>query len=221
MYVTPTQAKDPTTARIVDGATGAALAKALPDVEVVSADVLSAVTEVEAARQCLAVEATSSCLSELAGALDVDYLVRVQVASLDHQLVLTLVLIDGRQVRVVGQGQRMARKGNHAALLSSLPGLVREVASSAGLPTSPSPYVTPAVVGGVGVVVAGAGAAVLAGRGVASGAYADGALSRDDAVRFEQLDVPLLAGGIGAAVVGSILVVGAAARAGYVAVEGE
>ena len=221
VYVTPAQTADPTTARVVDSAVGTAFAKAVPGVELVSADAVAAVTEVAATRQCLADDHASACLSELAGALDVDYLVRVQVASLDDQLVLSMALIDGRSVRVVGQGQATAGARNHAALLRALPGLAREVASAAGLPTSPSPLTRPAVTAGVGLVVAGAGAAVLGVRGWASGAYAEGLLSRNDAALYEQANVPSLVGGLAAAIVGGVAVVGAGVVAGIVVVEGE
>jgi hypothetical protein len=203
IFVAPVQADDAAVATTWGAAVESALHEALPGVELVTRQALDAVVAVENARDCLAVDGVTSCLSELADALDVDFLARASYGRLGAQHVLTVSLVDGRRAVVVAQGQRSAV--DPEVLWETVPGLVREVLEGAGLLARPPSLLGPGVVvgAGVGVALLGAGAWLL--REELAPAYAAGRFDRSQARLFEAVEAPMLYGGLGAVVVGSVV----------------
>ncbi len=202
------------TAKTLTRAVETALAGAVKDVEIVTPAALDTAIEIESARDCVGPKESddskvvSSCLSELADAIDVDVIARPSLGRIGSELVLTLTLLDGERAVVVAQGQRRADKDSPEALLDQIPGLAKEVAKDADLVIAGKRKravpVGAIVVAGSGAVVAGLGVGALAVRGVYSGDYERGALDRDEARAYEFIDVPFLIGGIGAVVVGGV-----------------
>src|SRR5690606_13720771 len=71
--------------------------------EVVAGDDLRRMADLEADRQALGCEADTSCLAELAGALDAEYVVYGQVGGLGGSILVTLNLFDVRRSRAAGR----------------------------------------------------------------------------------------------------------------------
>jgi hypothetical protein len=216
IYVAPVQAPGVDDAaaatRTLGSAIEVALHDAVPGAELVTGASLDAVVQVNDARDCLAVDGVASCLSELADALDVDYLARPQYGRLGSEHVLSLSLIDGRRAVVVAQAQRVA--GDVVLLLDAIPGLARDIAADAGLVRPPSPLAVAAAVAGVGVVVGGAGAIALGVQELARDEYLLGNLDAGPAGVFEATELSVLYGGLVAVGVGVVAVVVAAGLAG-------
>lgn len=206
-------------ARTLTRSVETALRAAIDDVEIVTPAALDTQVELSVARECVAglsddAGAVSTCMTELADAIDVDYIARPHLGRLGQELVLTLSLIAGDRAIVVAQGQRRADASSPEALLDQIPGLARAVADDADLGhvrrSGRVVPVVPIVVAGSGLVVVGAGVVGLAIRGSLSGPYGRGELGRNDARLYEGIDGPFLIGGIAAVVVGGVAAVGGA-----------
>lgn len=211
----PGSAKDDT-ARTLTRAVETAIAAAVDEGEIVTPQALDTAVEIAAARDCVGDDnsaVVSSCLSELADAIDVEFIARPSLGRLGSELVLTLTLLDGARAVVVAQAQRRADASSPEALLDQIPGLAKEVAKAADIAaTGKKKRTVPVAAIGVsvgGAVVAAVGAVALGVRGSLAGDYEDGDLDRDDARAYEAIDAPFLFGGIGSVVVG-----GAVALAG-------
>ncbi len=196
-----------------------ALRAAIPDVEIVTPAALDAAIELETVRDCVDAEVTGSCLTELADAVDVDYIARPHLGRVGDELVLTLALLDGHRALVVAQGQRRARADRPADLLDAIDALAVALAADAKLGAAASstrggglPMVPIAASVG-GAVVAGVGATLLIVRGSIAGPYDAGDLALEDARGYEAINRPFLIGGIGAVVVGTLVTLGGAGLA--------
>lgn len=194
-------------------------------VQIVTPAAVSATLELEAQRQCLGGDPSASCVTELADAVDVDFVARAQLGRLGSEYVLTLALIDGDDAIVAAQGQRRAESDNPSALLDQIPSLCKEVAADAELSTKQkrrrSAPVVPLAVAGVGAAVAGLGVGAVVVRGVFVDDFNRGRLDRTGAVLFDALDEPLLYGGLGAIVVGGLTALGAGGYAVWTVVAPE
>ncbi len=203
--------------RTLTKATETALQAAVPNAEIVTPAALDSAIEVSTVRDCVgpsggghADAAADSCLSELADAVDVDFIARPHLGRVGDDLVLTLSILDGHRAVVLAQGMRRVRAATPAALLDVVPELAIAVARDADLRAHgvrPLPVV-PIVVGVSGLAGAGLGAAALVIRGSMSGDYEHARLDRGQAQAYELIDAPFLWGGVGLAVVGGVVALG-------------
>ena len=208
IFVTPIHNEaDLEIGRTLTRATETALKAAIPDAEIVTPAALDTAIEMNAVRDCVGStgsDGTDSCLTELADAVDVDYIARPHLGRIGDDLVLTLSILDGRRAVVLAQGLRRVSARDPAELLDVVTGLAKEVARGADLRSTrrrPVPL-APIVVSAGGVVAVGLGALALGVRGGLAGDYERARLDRSQAQAFELIDQPFLWGGIGLVVVG-------------------
>jgi hypothetical protein len=144
--------------------------------EVVAGEDLRRIADLEADRQALGCEADTSCLAELAGALDAEYVVYGQVGGLGSSLLVTLNLFDVRRGRAAG---RASLQVTDAALLPQTlaprlralwadvmqqrfgDGLRLEDPGGAVVAARAEPSPVPMVITGTGAVLVAVGAGLL------------------------------------------------------------
>lgn len=109
----------------------AVLAKVV-GVDVITPAALDNKLELDLINACKAGAADdASCVVDFAQSMGVQYVLRSSLVKLDDTSVLTISLYDGRRASLLGQASRTDRSA--AKLLSTVPGLVAEVAQSGGL----------------------------------------------------------------------------------------
>jgi hypothetical protein len=214
VFVTPIlNEADPEISQTLSRSTESALKAAIADVEIVTTAALDTAIELSTMRDCVGSAGVDeggadSCLSELADAIDVDFIARPHLGRVGDELVFTLSLLDGHRAVVLAQGQRRVNADAPARLLDVVNDLAKEVAKEASLHRSSDRRsarvvpLTPIMVAGGGVVGVGVGAVALGIRGAMSGDYERARLDRGAAQLYETIDAPFLWGGIGLVVIG-------------------
>ncbi|MDP2340276.1 MAG: hypothetical protein Q8O67_04910 [Deltaproteobacteria bacterium] len=214
IFVTPIlNDTNPGSSQTLSRAVETAVKAALPDAEIVTTSALDTAIEMSTMRDCVGSagpdDGADSCLSELADAIDVDYIARPHLGRVGRELVLTLSLLDGRRAVVLAQGHRRVAMDSPGALLDVVNGLAKEVVRAADLrsdrPRARVVPITPIIAAGGGVVGVGVGALALGVRGSLSGDYERARLDRGQAQFYELIDAPFLWGGIGLVVVGGVV----------------
>ena len=228
LFVTPIGfPSDAELARTLTRAVETAVVEAIPGADVTTTAALDTAVELQVIRECVSDQEQGSCISEIAQAVDVDFVVRPHLGQVGSELVLTLSVLDGNKATVLAQGNRRTALGDPARLLDVIPGLVREVADGAGLPTAPGRTdkppadaaldtglhkplpALPLALALVGVVGAGLGVGLQAWALVQGYRRSQAELSAEDAAAIEQVGPAglvggsvLLLGGIGCAGLG-------------------
>ena len=180
-----TAAEAQTVSRLVETQVRTRLAEAT----VVTAASVNRSLELAALSSCLGGD-DGSCVSELAGALGVDYIVTSHLGRVGDISLVTVSIYQAERSSVVAQASRQLR--DKSAVLGALPALVDQALSEAGLmeATPASGWVPLAALGagGAGFILLAGGAALThlwVWLNMAK-PYRDGLLTRDEAARWEK-----------------------------------
>jgi hypothetical protein len=117
----------------------AAEVRRIAGVQLMTGDQLTAVLSVERQKALVGCH-DDSCMSEVAGAMDVDRLILGSLAKLGKSWILHLQLVDARKAATLRNSDRRKKGGSIDDLLDDLPGMAREL--FAGVEAMPPPDVT-------------------------------------------------------------------------------